>query len=70
MSFSKFAVLHATALIGEAASRLSPEFRQVHPEVPWREIIGTRNRIIHGYENVKLDTVWDIAAMKALVLIE
>jgi hypothetical protein len=40
----QFAVLHATALIGEAATRLSPEFRQDHPEVPWREIIGTRNR--------------------------
>jgi uncharacterized protein with HEPN domain len=66
----QFAVLHATALIGEAASRLSLEFRQDHSEVPWREIIGTRNRIIHGYENVKLDTVWDIAATKALLLIE
>jgi uncharacterized protein with HEPN domain len=66
----QFAVLHATALIGEAASRLSPEFRQVHPEVPWRDIIGTRNRIIHGYENVKLDIVWDIAATKAAILIE
>jgi uncharacterized protein with HEPN domain len=66
----QFAVLHATALIGEAASRLSLEFRQDHPEIPWREIIGTRNRIIHGYENVKLDIVWDIAATKAVLLIE
>jgi uncharacterized protein with HEPN domain len=61
----QYAVLHATALIGEAASRLSPEFRQDHPDIPWREIIGTRNRIIHGYETVKLDIVWDIATAQA-----
>jgi uncharacterized protein with HEPN domain len=65
-----YAVLHATALIGKAASRLSLEFRQDHPEIPWREIIGTRNRIIHGYETVKVDIVWDIAATKAELLLE
>lgn len=66
----QFAVLHAIALIGEAASRVSLEFRQAHPEFPWREIIGTRNRIIHGYESVKLDVVRDIATTKAELLIE
>ncbi len=66
----QYAVLHATALIGEAATRLSPEFRQAHSEIPWRDIIGTRNRIIHGYENVKLDIVWNIATTKADQLLE
>src|SRR6516164_1246729 len=65
-----YAVLHATALIGEATTRLSAEFRQDHPEVPWREIIGTRNRIIHGYDTVKIDIIWDIAASKADLLLE
>jgi uncharacterized protein with HEPN domain len=65
-----YAVLHATALIGEAAGRLSPEFRQDHPEVPWRDIISTRSRIIHGYDTVKLDIIWDIASAKAQVLLE
>ena len=46
----QYAALHATALIGEAANRLSAEFRQAHPEIPWGDIIGTRNRIIHGYD--------------------
>lgn len=64
-----YAVLHATALIGEAATRLSPEFRQDHPEIPWREIIGTRNRIIHGYDTVKIDIIWDIAATKVELLL-
>jgi uncharacterized protein with HEPN domain len=65
-----YAVLPATALIGEAASRLSPEFRQDHPEIPWGDIIGTRNRIIHGYDTVKTDIIWDTAAAKAELLLE
>jgi uncharacterized protein with HEPN domain len=66
----QYAALHATALIGEAASRLSLEFRQATSVIPWREIIGTRNRIIHGYDQVKLDVVWAIATEKVAVLLE
>jgi uncharacterized protein with HEPN domain len=66
----QYAMLHAIALIGEGATRLSVEFRQAHPSVPWRDIIGTRNRIIHGYENVKLDIVWAIATEKVELLLE
>jgi uncharacterized protein with HEPN domain len=65
-----YAVLHAIALIGEAATRRSFEFRQDHPDIPWREIIGTRNRIIHGYDTVRIDIIWDIAAAKADLLLE
>ena len=66
----QFAVLHAIAIVGEAANRLSPGFRQAHPTIPWGEIIGTRNRIIHGYDDVKLDIIWDIAAEKIHPLLE
>jgi uncharacterized protein with HEPN domain len=66
----QYAVLHAIALIGEGATRLSVEFRQAHPSVPWKDIIGTRNRIIHGYENVKLDIVWAIATERVELLLE
>jgi uncharacterized protein with HEPN domain len=66
----QYAILHAIALIGEAATRLSPEFRQTHGEIPWRDIIGTRNRIIHGYDQVNLDIVWDIATTKVSLLLE
>jgi uncharacterized protein with HEPN domain len=66
----QFAVLHAIAIVGEAANRLSPEFRKAHPAIPWGEIIGTRNRIIHGYSDVKLDIIWDIAANKIYPLLE
>jgi uncharacterized protein with HEPN domain len=66
----QYATLHAIALIGEGANRLSVEFQQAHPEIPWKDIIGTRNRIIHGYDNVKLDVVWAIATEKVELLLE
>jgi uncharacterized protein with HEPN domain len=52
------AVLHQLLIIGEAAKRMSPEFRATHPEVPWRLIAGTRDKLIHFYEGVDLEEVW------------
>jgi uncharacterized protein with HEPN domain len=53
------AVLYQFAVIGEAVKRLSPEFRARYPDVPWRRIAGMRDRLIHGYDAVDLQTVWD-----------
>lgn len=47
-------------IVGEAAAALSEEFRSDYPEVPWRAIVGTRNRLIHGYFDVDLDIIWNI----------
>lgn len=55
----RYAILHIVSVLGEAAGRLSPDFRSSHPEIPWGDIIGTRNRLIHGYDQVSLDLLWD-----------
>lgn len=47
-------------IMGEAAHNISDSFREKHPEIPWPSIIGTRNVIVHGYDQVKLRIVWDI----------
>jgi uncharacterized protein with HEPN domain len=49
-------------IIGEAASRLSDEARSRLPGVPWLEIIGMRNRLIHGYAAVDRNILWDVVA--------
>ncbi len=54
------ATLHNLALIGEAATHIPDAIREQHPEVPWRAIVGTRNRIIHVYLGIDDDVVWDI----------
>ena len=56
------AVLHQLLIIGEAVKRISPEFRAAHPEVPWKLIAGTRDKLIHFYEGVDLDEVWKMVS--------
>jgi uncharacterized protein with HEPN domain len=45
-------------IIGEAASKVSQEIRSQHSKIPWQDISGMRNRLIHAYFDVDLDTVW------------
>jgi uncharacterized protein with HEPN domain len=46
-------------IIGEAASKVGSETRRAHPAVPWVDIVGMRNRLIHAYYDVDHDRVWD-----------
>jgi len=46
--------------VGEAAAGVSPAAQAGRPAIPWSEIIGLRNRLIHGYDSVDLDIVWNI----------
>jgi uncharacterized protein with HEPN domain len=55
----QFATVRALEIIGEAAARLPDETRAAHPEIPWSNMIGMRNRLVHGYFDVDLDIVWN-----------
>jgi len=54
------AVMYNLIILGEAANRIPVEFQESHPEIPWSSIVGTRNVVVHGYDQVKLQIVWDI----------
>lgn len=56
------AVLLQFTVLGEAAKRVSSEFRDVHPEIPWRKITGFRNVIVHDYFQVDFRRAWKIAS--------
>ena len=45
-------------ILGEATKRLSPEFRRLHPDLPWRAMAGMRDVLIHAYDQVDLEEVW------------
>jgi uncharacterized protein with HEPN domain len=53
------ALVKPLEIVGEAAARVTPESRQAHPDVPWRDVVAMRNRLIHGSFDVDLDRVWD-----------
>lgn len=52
------ALVRLVEVVGEAASWVEADFRALHPQVPWRDIVDTRNRLIHRYDQVDLDTIW------------
>ena len=56
----QYAVIRAIEVMGEAARRVSDEFAAAHPEIPWRQIVGMRNRMIHGYDDIVLSIVWEV----------
>ena len=57
-------------LIGEAATRLPVEVRDEWPEVPWRQIISMRNWLIHGYDGIDADILWDVLDHRAAELVK
>ena len=54
------AILYQISIMGEATKRLSREFREQHPEVPWDDVAGMRDIIAHQYDRVDLDIVWQV----------
>ena len=52
-------VVKCIEIVGEAASNVTKEYRNQHPEIPWQLIIATRNRLIHGYFDIDNDRIWN-----------
>jgi uncharacterized protein with HEPN domain len=58
------AVIRNIEIIGEAAKNLSPELKTAYPDIPWKQIAGMRDTLIHRYFGVKLDLVWQVVEDK------
>ncbi|MEI6512398.1 MAG: HepT-like ribonuclease domain-containing protein [bacterium] len=54
------AILRLLEIIGEAAKSLETKTRDAYPNIPWKQITGTRDRLIHGYFDVDFNVVWSI----------
>lgn len=59
-----FAVVRAVEILGEAASRISEDTRAAHGAVPWKAIIGMRNRLARAYFDINTQTVWQTATVE------
>lgn len=66
------AVIRNIEIIGEATKKISKQFTQSHPEIPWQDMAGMRDKLIHDYLDVDLDVVWrtveaDLPLLKELI---
>lgn len=63
------ATLRNIELMGESATHIPEEVREAHPEIAWRNMIGARNRVAHGYLGIDDDVIWDIIGVQIPALL-
>ncbi|MEB3174439.1 MAG: DUF86 domain-containing protein [Cyanobacteriota bacterium] len=59
---TQLAVSYELSVLGEAVKRLSLEFRQSYPEIPWRSMAGMRDKLIHDYDGVLVERIWEVVS--------
>jgi uncharacterized protein with HEPN domain len=64
------ALVRLLEIVGEAANRLTSAERDRYPGIPWVEIVGLRNRLIHGYDSVDFDILWEIVTQDLPPLVQ
>ncbi len=69
-SLIQSAVIRQIEIIGEATKRLSEKFKLEHPEIPWKKIAGMRDILIHAYDHVDIDEVWNAAETSIPALVK
>jgi len=66
----ELALTRLVEIIGEAAAKVSPEAQDRYTLIPWRDVVGMRNRLVHGYNSIDLNVLWDTIEDDLLPLIE
>lgn len=66
----QWVAIRGIEVVGEASTKVSPEFVAAHPDLPWAQMRGMRNVLIHGYAEVDLEIVWDVLKNELPGLIE
>lgn len=69
---TQFALIRAIEIIGEASKKVNIQIKEAYPEIPWREISGMRDKLIHDYFGVNIEVVWktgkeDLKSLKKLI---
>ena len=65
----RIALAHIIQVIGEAARKVSQKYRDAHPEISWKAIVGMRHKVVHDYLNIDEDIVWQTATQELPVLV-
>jgi len=64
------AIIRNLQVMGEAVKKVSAETREANPQIPWKDIAGMRDRVVHDYFGISLDIVWDVVVNHVPPLIE
>ena len=65
-----YALVGCLGIVGEAARQVSPETRDKHPAIPWQDMIGMRNRLVHAYYDINYGIVWQTVKEDLPALVE
>lgn len=65
-----FGLVKLIEIVGEAASKITREFQAAHPDIPWRKIVGMRHVLVHDYDQIDLDVVWEVVTTDLPALVE
>jgi len=65
-----FGLVKLIEIIGEAAAKITREFQEAHPEVPWWSIVGMRHVLVHDYDRIDLDMAWEVLATDLPALVD
>lgn len=65
----RMALAHLIQILGEAARHISPALQKSHPEIPWKQIVGMRHKVVHDYLHVDYDIVWAVSTRDLVPLI-
>jgi len=66
----QLALVRLLEIVGEAAARVSQETQRRHDQIPWAKIIGMRNRLVHGYDNIDVEVLWQTLAQDLQRLVD
>ena len=66
---TQLSVLKSVEIVGETATHVSEDTKRVHPAIPWREIVGMRNHLVHAYFDIDMPLVWDTTCDDLPILI-
>ena len=55
----ELSLIRLIEVVGEASARVTPEGQEKYPSIPWSQVVSMRNRLIHGYDQVDLNVLWD-----------
>jgi uncharacterized protein with HEPN domain len=64
----QLAIERLIEIMGEAARRISDDFKESHPEIPWKNIIAQRNVLAHEYDNIRQELIWTVISLQKLSL--